>query len=713
MSLLKVKQSYSQESNVQAVISVLFESDLNISNEYFFNNGQKDTFYDYGTINRKSDFDAPTKAIKIYFESAYYDSTDTGDITTVDSYKTFDYTDEIQEVNGLANTDMIDIRPRVADYTVSESASSPLTFAGRTFNQAGQTATNILASDESIVIDFSYYLGRIDRVFLTKDGKFQVVYGSPAEDPQTPGAIEEGIEVAQITFPPYLYNVNDATINFLEYKRFRMSDINNLESRIRNLEFYTNLSLLETNTANFFVPDSDGLNRFKSGFFVDNFETFSTQDSRFKIKNSINPKKNELRPRHYTNSVDLQFGPVVNTDDTADLQFNTITGTNIRRHKDLITLDYSEVSYILQPFGSRTCSVTPFIVAYWKGILELNPESDTWVNTVRLQPRIVNREGDFAETVARLSAEEGFDAQSGLGPQVWNSWQDVWTGQRRNTNRQLATRPHVHRTRTSGDWRIRETISQAQVEVEETVRSNRTGTQQRIIEDFSQRESQGDRVVSRDLIPFMRSRNIELVGKQNKPTTRLYAFFDGVDVTKFVTPKLLQISMTSGTFQVGEKVTAVVPGLWKCYFGTQVQERDHSLSFRVAQSNHKEGPYNAPTKTFGANPYNEAQTVPVSYSATSTTVNIDTASFASQMTGRGEYTGFVEPNMVLRGESSGAQATITEVRLISDISGFFGGTFFIPPERTNFPSFTAGTKQFKLTSDPENAPDSRSNFYIS
>ena len=183
---------------------------------------------------------------------------------------------------------MIDIRPRVADYTVSESASSPLTFAGRTFNQAGQTATNILASDESIVIDFSYYLGRIDRVFLTKDGKFQVVYGSPAEDPQTPGAIEEGIEVAQITFPPYLYNVNDATINFLEYKRFRMSDINNLESRIRNLEFYTSLSLLETNTANFFVPDSDGLNRFKSGFFVDNFETFSTQDSRFKIKNSYN-----------------------------------------------------------------------------------------------------------------------------------------------------------------------------------------------------------------------------------------------------------------------------------------------------------------------------------------------------------------------------------------------------------------------------------------
>ena len=113
---------------------------------------------------------------------------------------------------------MIDIRPRVSDYTVSEGSSSPLTFAGRTFNQAGQTATNILASDESIVIDFSFYLGRIDRVFLTKDGKFQVVYGTPAEDPQAPGPIDEALEVAIINLPAYLYDVSQASINFLDYK---------------------------------------------------------------------------------------------------------------------------------------------------------------------------------------------------------------------------------------------------------------------------------------------------------------------------------------------------------------------------------------------------------------------------------------------------------------------------------------------------------------
>ena len=66
-----------------------------------------------------------------------------------------------------------------------------------------------------------------------------------------------------------------------------MVDIKKLENRIKNLEYYTSLSLLETNTANLFVPDSNGLNRFKSGFFVDNFTSLLTQETGIEIKNSI------------------------------------------------------------------------------------------------------------------------------------------------------------------------------------------------------------------------------------------------------------------------------------------------------------------------------------------------------------------------------------------------------------------------------------------
>ena len=41
-------------------------------------------------------------------------------------------------------------------------------FEGRTYNQSGNSGSNILASKENLVFDFSFYLGRIDRLFLTK-----------------------------------------------------------------------------------------------------------------------------------------------------------------------------------------------------------------------------------------------------------------------------------------------------------------------------------------------------------------------------------------------------------------------------------------------------------------------------------------------------------------------------------------------------------------
>ena len=154
--------------------------------------------------------------------SAYYASTDTGDITTVNSYENFDYASEIKSVNNIFAADIIDIRPRVSAYTVAEGGRSPLEFYGRAFNGAGQSAGSVLASDESIIISYSNYLGRIDRLFLTKDGKFQVVYGTPAERPEKPSPVDEALEVATFTLPPYLYYPSQVRMKYMEHKRYRM-----------------------------------------------------------------------------------------------------------------------------------------------------------------------------------------------------------------------------------------------------------------------------------------------------------------------------------------------------------------------------------------------------------------------------------------------------------------------------------------------------------
>ena len=45
----------------------------------------------------------PAKQLKIYFSSASFDSTDDGDIVTVNSYSHFDYTNEINYVDIYRN----------------------------------------------------------------------------------------------------------------------------------------------------------------------------------------------------------------------------------------------------------------------------------------------------------------------------------------------------------------------------------------------------------------------------------------------------------------------------------------------------------------------------------------------------------------------------------------------------------------------------------
>ena len=84
-----------------------------------------------------------------------------------------------------------------------------------------------------------------------------------------------------------------------------MSDISKLEQRIKSLEYYTSLNQLESRTLNQFIPDANGLNRFRSGLFVDNFGSLLSQDLNVGFKNAIDRGQGVLRPSHYTTACQL------------------------------------------------------------------------------------------------------------------------------------------------------------------------------------------------------------------------------------------------------------------------------------------------------------------------------------------------------------------------------------------------------------------------
>ena len=64
----------------------------------------------------------------------------------------------------------------------------------------------------------------------------------------------------------------------------------------------------------------------------------------------------------------------------------------------------------------------------------------------------------------------------------------------------------------------------------------RNGTQNRLSPYGTASVTKGSRTVSTPYNAYIRSRMIQFVAKGLEPNTTLYAFFDGIDVTKWINP---------------------------------------------------------------------------------------------------------------------------------------------------------------------------------
>jgi hypothetical protein len=478
-----------------------------------------------------------------------------------------------------------------------------------------------------------------------------------------------------------------------------MSDINKLEKRIENLEFYTSLSLLENETLNMQITDADGLNRFKSGFFVDDFSDTENQIKKTVVKNSIDYRNGELRPSPYTTELDLK------------IDMNSLNG--IRRTGNVLTLMYDEIVHVSQLYATRVENLTPYLVSYYGGTLTLTPDSDIWVDEVVLEAKNEDLT-TYTENAEQLD-QAGFDSRAGYGPVTWGAWNENWTGWGRDQQRidtrwehgQLKRYTYLYQTRTGT--------------------KERTGTRSLTKETFST-VNDGPKVINTEISSYMRSRNIKFDARTLKPSTGLYGFFDGQNISKYLIPKLLEISMTTGTFQVGETV-----------IGTN-NEGTELIRFQVAQANHKRGNPISPNEIYTLNPYyqftsltktstgttlgavivdtivpdsgdntstdasaaSDISNIPELYSSTSVILNINLDSLAEKADNT--YHGYVEKGLKLVGQTSNAQATISNLRLRSDQLGSILGSFFIPnPNNITTPKFDTGKKVFRLTTSPVNS----------
>jgi hypothetical protein len=367
-----------KESGYSATISEVGVGDKNIINDFTLDDGQRKQFYDYGRLVRKNNSKEPSNKLKIVFDYFNYESTDNGDVITVNSYPSTLNKNKIHSYNNVRNTDTLDLRPRVSTYSNS-SGISPFEFGSRNFESSENAPVQILAPNEDFIFDYSFYLGRTDKLTLSKDGSFNLVLGNPSQSPAIPAISSEVLDVATIEGLPYVYDIkDDINIILTDNKRYTMSDLRKIETRVSDLEYYTSLNLLEVSTKNLLVEDENGLNKFKSGFFVDNFSSYdfsNTNDPEYRA----NISNNTLNPQKVKNRIDLTLYSDDSQISPSNVVLSNTNCSNLKLTGHSLTLNYSEINHVQQPFASRITNINPYNVTTWGGVLTLNPSSDTWV----------------------------------------------------------------------------------------------------------------------------------------------------------------------------------------------------------------------------------------------------------------------------------------------------------------------------------------------
>ena len=500
-------------SGYTATVSAVATGDTNITSRYKLDTGQRDSYYDISRIVRNPEALTPTGRLLIIHD--YFGHSGSGDYFSVDSYANAVPYGEIPSYNAtkvdpetLAPKgfyelrDSLDFRPSVADN--SGASTAPFSFSNRAFEGTGSSTGDLVVPDDNIRMDFTFYLPRWDLMFLTSDGSFKIVEGVSDEEPYYPDATNtSAMQVATIQMQAYTYNANDLKLLYVDNRRYTMRDIGLLDRRIANLEYYTSLALLERDTASFQIQDANGLDRFKSGFIVDNFYGHNIGDSQNPDYNcSVAPRVGHLRPETTLDNIALIEENTTTAERTAD---------NYAKTGDLITLPYTHTATITQPYSSRVESVNPFLVTHWVGNITLNPASDIWIDTNRVPELIIDVEGNY-EQMLRTN-------KNAFGT-VWGAWEDFNVGS--------------EATRRSASWWAGNNLMERSVDTVQ-VQQIMTGAHTRLQERI-QHVNIGDRILNIEIIPWMRPKDITFVGENFKPNTRLYSFFDGTDVNVFSKP---------------------------------------------------------------------------------------------------------------------------------------------------------------------------------
>jgi hypothetical protein len=508
---------------VTPTLAMLSDAAYDVTENYTFNNGQRDSYYGHASITLKPGAPKPN-GLWVLFDHYTHGGGDS--YFDVGSYVNENYIEIPSYTNSKGITyslrDCVDFRPSIVNaqadfvfrYSVPPSTSN---FYG----------TLIPIDQASFTSDYSYYLGRKDLVVLTKDAEIQLVEGVPSVTPQFPPEPSNGLVLAKLTHDPYTAYipgqaagvVPNLSIVPVQHKNWSMQDISGLQTRINNIEYYSSLNLLEQSTSALQIPDALGLNRFKNGILVDNFSTFGVADTyNENFAASINTKTNTMTAALDVKNFQLQNLSLLDSKNNGLLADASQTALGYRVSKsgrtNVITLPYTQQEVVTQKLASRDVDVNAFSLRNTEGTTELTPPLDNWIDTTT-EPSLL-----FIDPT--LKAYKATNSQNLL---YLGDWQSI---------------PGTKVTTEEDGYNVTR---------EDKTRVNYYG-------NYSLSSSEKLNYVQNvSLLPYIRGQQVQFKTSGMLTNTTLNAFFDGKRVTRLVRKaNIIEVTGTSGNFKAGDVI---------------------------------------------------------------------------------------------------------------------------------------------------------------
>jgi hypothetical protein len=499
-------------------------ANTNVISSFTLDNGQRDYAYEHGTIRPVPGF-VPSGRLLAVFDNFVHDTSQGVGYASVDSYPVNDdvssnttiTTGDIPIFTSPTTKKVFSLRDSI-DFRPIKTANTALNPIDVGTYQVPTFGLRVPQSNSDFDADLIYYKGRISKVYINNAGVFGINDGVPAQAgnqrAESPPTKPDTLEIAELIIPAYPSLPKDVRIKLLKNKRFTMREVARMNERLERLEYFTALSFLEKQATDTTELDSDGLDRFKNGILVDPFTGWAIASTSNDTKCAIDETNKHLTAyKDNSNTIGLRYSTTGTTASTTQLQKG-----------NKIMLPYTEVDApdLKQQYASRQLRLAEELSYIWTGDLSVMPFGDTFFDTLNDPDRSVVYNDD-------------------QGADNWRALVDAW-----NTEVAPLNQRWLGGTQQTADTQQQSTQQGNQI----VTTALRTVTQEafeRIASGSqsaaSKQEVSFDRVVSVEVALWMRQREFIIHARGLKDNARVYAFFDGVNVTA----NCDQIQLTTGT----------------------------------------------------------------------------------------------------------------------------------------------------------------------